>query len=166
MWVARIIPIFALENAEQIQINHTSQYGPNTMSHRRLSFTHVSWFQKLQNTLLTLAPHPSNRKVYILSSSHRRRRVTLWRKLRGTGIMNPFSTPSLYFKRFNSLVAGRCCCNFVWLIFKPILRLSYWNISRNIDLRWMQKCLTDIQLILVQVVAWCRQTTGHYLNQS
>ena len=34
-----------------------------------------------------------------------------------------------------------------------------------IALRWMQKNLTNEKSTLVQVMAWCRQATSHYLNQ-
>ena len=40
-----------------------------------------------------------------------------------------------------------------------------WGISYEIALRWMPLDLTDDKSTLVQVMAWCRQATGHYLNQ-
>ena len=40
-----------------------------------------------------------------------------------------------------------------------------WGISREIALRWMLLDLIDDKSTLVQVMAWCRQATSHYLNQ-
>ena len=39
-----------------------------------------------------------------------------------------------------------------------------WDISYEIALRWMPMDLTD-KSRLVQVMAWCRQATSHYLSQ-
>ena len=41
-----------------------------------------------------------------------------------------------------------------------IFKSSYDNV-----LRWMPHDLTDDKSTLVQVMAWCRQATSHYLNQ-
>ena len=40
-----------------------------------------------------------------------------------------------------------------------------WGISYEIALRWMPLDLTDDKSTLVQVMAWCRQATSHYLSQ-
>ena len=40
-----------------------------------------------------------------------------------------------------------------------------WGISFEIALRWMPLDLTDDKSTLVQVMAWCRQATSHYLSQ-
>ena len=40
-----------------------------------------------------------------------------------------------------------------------------WGISCELALRWMSLDLTDDKSTLVQVVAWCRQATSHYLSQ-
>ena len=40
-----------------------------------------------------------------------------------------------------------------------------WGISYEIALRWMPLDLTDEKSTLVQVMAWCRQATSHYLSQ-
>ena len=39
------------------------------------------------------------------------------------------------------------------------------GISCEITVRWMSMDLTDDKSILVQVMAWCRQTTSHYRTQ-
>ena len=40
-----------------------------------------------------------------------------------------------------------------------------WGISYEIALRWMALDLTDNKSTLVQVMAWYRQATSHYLSQ-
>ena len=40
-----------------------------------------------------------------------------------------------------------------------------WGISCEIALMWMSMYLTDHKSALVQVMAWFRQATSHYLNQ-
>ena len=40
-----------------------------------------------------------------------------------------------------------------------------WSFSYEIALRWMPLDLTDEKSTLVQVMAWCRQATSHYLSQ-
>ena len=55
--------------------------------------------------------------------------------------------------------------NFRQVIFKLISVTDGWGISCEIAHRWMLRDLTDDKLILVQVMAWCRQATCHYLSQ-
>ena len=40
-----------------------------------------------------------------------------------------------------------------------------WGISYEIALRWISPDFTDDKSTLVQVMAWCRQATSHYLSQ-
>ena len=72
---------------------------------------------------------------------------------------------SVQFWTFNSLAPGRFKVNFRWVIFKLILVTGGWGISCKIALRWMPLDLTDDKSTLVQVMAWCRQATSHYLSQ-
>ena len=51
------------------------------------------------------------------------------------------------------------------VIFQLILMIDGWNISCKIVLKWMPVDLTDGKSTLVQVMAWCRQATSHYLGQ-
>ena len=65
----------------------------------------------------------------------------------------------------NSLAPGRSWCDFRNVIFNiallfGILKSSYANIFR-----WMPQDLTDDKSTLVQVMAWCRRATSHYLNR-
>ena len=60
---------------------------------------------------------------------------------------------------------GRFQFNFRKVIFKLNLGNSGWGISYEIALRWMPQDLTDDKSTLVQVMAWCRQATSHYLSQ-
>ena len=51
------------------------------------------------------------------------------------------------------------------LIFKLILVIDDWGICCEIALIWMSLDFTDDQSTLVQVMAWCRQASSHYLSQ-
>ena len=64
-----------------------------------------------------------------------------------------------------SLAPGKFEWNFRHLIFQIISVLDGWGISCELALRWMSLDLTDDKSTLVQVMAWCRQATSHYLSQ-
>ena len=66
---------------------------------------------------------------------------------------------------FNSLAPGKIEWNFKCVIFKRNLVIDGWGISSEITLIWMLLDFTDYQSTLVQVMAWCRQATSHYLSQ-
>ena len=66
---------------------------------------------------------------------------------------------------FNSLAPGNFEWNFRYLIFQIISVIDGWGISCELALRWMSLDLTDDKSTLVQVMAWCRQATSHYLSQ-
>ena len=51
------------------------------------------------------------------------------------------------------------------VIFNLALLISIFKSSCDDILRWMPQDLTDNKSTLVQVMAWCRQATSHYLNQ-
>ena len=65
----------------------------------------------------------------------------------------------------NSLTPGKLEWNFRYVIFKRILVIDGWGICCKIALIWMSLDFTDDQSTLVQVMAWCRQATSHYLSQ-
>ena len=65
----------------------------------------------------------------------------------------------------NSLAPGRFQRNFRKVMFQLILVIDGWSISCKIVLKWMPMDLTDGKSTLVQVMAWCRQATSHYLSQ-
>ena len=65
----------------------------------------------------------------------------------------------------NSLAPGKFEWNFRHVIFKRILVIDSWGISCEIALIWMSLDFTDDHWTLVQVMAWCRQATSHYLSQ-
>ena len=65
----------------------------------------------------------------------------------------------------NSLAPGRFQFNFRKVIFKLRLVNGGWGIPYEIALRWIPLDLTDDMSTLVQVMAWCRQATSHYLSQ-
>ena len=66
---------------------------------------------------------------------------------------------------FNSLTPGKFEWNVRYLIFQIISVIDGWGISCELTLRWMSLDLTDDKSTLVQVMAWCRQATNHYLSQ-
>ena len=72
---------------------------------------------------------------------------------------------SVYWLIFNSLALGKYAWNFKQVIFKQILVIDGWGLSCEIALIWMSLDFTDDQSTLVQVMAWCRQATSHYLSQ-
>ena len=65
----------------------------------------------------------------------------------------------------NSLAPGRFKINFRWGIFQLILVVNGWGISCETTLIWVSLDHTYDKSTLVQVMAWCRQATSHYLNQ-
>ena len=66
---------------------------------------------------------------------------------------------------FNSLAPGRPRCHLKNAIFNLILLIGIFILSKDNALRWMPRDLTDDKSTLVQVMAWCRQATSHYLSQ-
>ena len=60
---------------------------------------------------------------------------------------------------------GKFEWNFRHVIFKQILVIDDWGISYEIALTWKPQDLTDDKSTLVQLIAWCRQATSHYLSQ-
>ena len=65
----------------------------------------------------------------------------------------------------NSLAPRKYELNFRYVIFKRISVTDGWGIFCEIALIWMSLDFTDDQSTLVQVMAWCRQATIHYLSQ-
>ena len=64
----------------------------------------------------------------------------------------------------NSLAPGRPGCHFKTAIFNLVLLIGIFISSNDNPLRWMSWDLTN-KSTLVQVMAWCRQATSHYLSQ-
>ena len=54
---------------------------------------------------------------------------------------------------------------FINVIFNIALLIRVFKSSYENVLRWMPQDLPDQMSTLVQVMAWCRQATSHYLNQ-
>ena len=71
----------------------------------------------------------------------------------------------LFIHEFNSLAPGRYNRNFRYLIFNLISIIGGRGISCKMTLRWLSLDLNDDKSTLVQVMAWCRQATSHYLSQ-
>ena len=64
-----------------------------------------------------------------------------------------------------SLAPGRFQWNLRKIISKLILGTDGCHISSEIALRWTSLDLSDDKSTLVEVMAWCRQATSHYLSQ-
>ena len=65
----------------------------------------------------------------------------------------------------NSLAPERSGCNFENVVFKLALLICIFKSSYDNVARWIPQELTDNKSTLVQVMAWCRQATSHYLSQ-
>ena len=65
----------------------------------------------------------------------------------------------------NSLAPGRSECDSKNVIFNLVLLIGIFRFSHHNTLRWLPPDLTDDKSTLVQVMAWCRQATSHYLSQ-
>ena len=65
----------------------------------------------------------------------------------------------------NSLAPVKFEWNFRYVIFNQILVTDGWGISCEIAPIWTSLDFTDDQSALVQVMAWSRQATSHYLSQ-
>ena len=80
-----------------------------------------------------------------------------------------FKSSKVFLKRppvltwsFNSLAPG---CDSKYWIFNLVLLIDIFRSSHDNALRLMPLDLTDDKSTLVQVMAWCRQATSHYLSQ-
>ena len=69
------------------------------------------------------------------------------------------------FPDINSLAPGRSECDSKNGIFNLVLLIFVFISSHDNALCWMPQDLTDYKSTLVQVMAWCRQATSHYLSQ-
>ena len=65
----------------------------------------------------------------------------------------------------NSLAPGKPRCHFETAIFNLVLLIGIFTPSKDDALRWMPRDLTDDKSTLIQIMAWCRYTTSHYLSQ-
>ena len=86
------------------------------------------------------------------------------------------------------ILVGRGCCRSLNVLFLRAPFIIYWplgDLNKNFDkwfsskflvidgwhvfckipLRWMSLYLNDEKSALVQLMAWCRQATSHYLSQ-
>ena len=65
----------------------------------------------------------------------------------------------------NSLAPVRPGCHYKTAISNLVLLIGIFTSSKDNALRWMPRDLTNDKSTLVQVMAWCRQATSHYLSQ-
>ena len=69
------------------------------------------------------------------------------------------------FPSVNSLAPVRSGYILKNIIFNLVLLINMFRSSNGNVLRWMSHDFTDDMSTLVQVMAWCRQATSHYLSQ-
>ena len=67
--------------------------------------------------------------------------------------------------QINSLASGRSEFDSKNVIFNLALLIGIFRSSHDHAFWWMPQDLTDDKSTLVQVMAWCRQATSHYLSQ-
>ena len=68
-------------------------------------------------------------------------------------------------KMINSLAPGGFDYSLKLANFKLISMINILSIFCEIAISWMPQDLTDYLSTLVQVMAWCRQATSHYMSQ-
>ena len=66
----------------------------------------------------------------------------------------------VHYSMINSLIPGRCICNFKCVMFKHIVMFSV-----KLPLGDCHRTSLVKSQHWIQVMAWCHQTTSHYLNQ-
>ena len=65
----------------------------------------------------------------------------------------------------NWIAPGISEWSFRWSLFKQVLVITGRDISSETAIRWMSLDFTGDNSTLVQVMAWCRQATSHFLSQ-
>ena len=63
------------------------------------------------------------------------------------------------------MAPGRPGCHLKTAMLYLVLLIGIFTSSNDNALRLMPEDLTDDKSTLVQVMAWCRQATSHYLSQ-
>ena len=86
-------------------------------------------------------------------------------KIRCDVFLPNFHLISIHKLSFNSLIPGRFKWNFWYMHFKLTLVIDGWGIYCKIALGWLPLDHIFDNSTLVQVMAWCRQATSHYLSQ-
>ena len=89
-----------------------------------------------------------------------RRLIGYWNRAQGRPCNSTRPSAS-----FNSLAPVRSECDSKNVTFNPVLLIGIFRSTHDNALRWMPQDLTDDKSALVQVMAWWRQTTSHYLSQ-
>ena len=77
-------------------------------------------------------------------------------------VRHPYSL-SLYC--INSLAPGRSEFDYKNVIVNLVLLIGIFSSCHDNAFWWMPQDLTDDKSTLIQVMAWCRQATSHYLSQ-
>ena len=105
--------------------------------------------------IISLHPHAVSQKMYKICRQKLSFEINIFQDVYA----------SARWQWVNSLAPGRFQWNFTWIIVQLILVTDGLSISFEIVLLWMSLYLIDDKSTLVQVMAWCRQATSHYLSQ-
>ena len=116
------------------------------------------WMRE-QNTRLDLLLYPLPRRLKCLNKNSSDCQADSMRALKHPHMPRPKSIV------INLLARGRFGSNFIGVIFKRIIQKSSVSTCCEIVPRWMLQNLTNENSTFVQVKAWCRQATSHYLRQ-
>ena len=127
------------------------------LTKRLLSYIHLAHWTSRDNWIFY--PFPS-RARYMMGKTDLLTRWTKWIILCTWYCVRHFFVVECL---KSLLVPKRCGQNFKSIIFKLIIENN--KLGFEIALRWMSQNLTNEKSMLVQVMMWCRQATGHYLSQ-
>ena len=124
---------------QQAPIYYLSQWWPRTMP--PYGITRPQWVKLYRCHMICITD------AYFHLQGFLQHRITL-------------QTPNLY-----PLDPWNCQWNFRKVILKLILEMGDWGITCEIVRRQLPLGLINDKSTLVQVMAWCHQTTNHYLGQ-
>ena len=105
-------------------------------------------------------PFPASRHNIVISFKRTlKQSLTVYRWISSLASWQQNDARRLFYwqRLVNSLAPGRFKVNFRWVIFKLILVVNGWTCPHM--------SVTYDKSTLVQVMAWCRQATSHYLSQ-
>ena len=111
-----------------------------------MCFTVIDGFLTWLSCFLFPGGYRSNRRLLDLTSKKRVRAV-------------------IFMININSLAPGRSEYDSKSVVFNLVLLIGVFRSSYDNALRCMPRDLTDDKSTLVQVMAWCRQATSHFVSQ-
>ena len=101
--------------------------------------------------------------IFTLTIKHKENHSKIQAFITGLVVINSVTLLSMYC--LTDWLLGNLNNNLEFSNFKLILVIDGWTMSCYIALSWMSLDLTEDKSTLVQVMAWWRQATSHYLSQ-